>query len=726
MFRYYILLVSIFLIKVPAFAQNNQEFNKVKDLSFQFEELNRSLKNNNQDSVIFISKNIKSILNLGSEEEHARIIPLNEILIDSYRFKNQFDSASIIASENIELLKSNNDTLSINYTSNLVNLGSFQLELNKYKEAKATYNRAENLFKYRNDTTSTYYIEFLAGKGLTENYYSNFSEAKYYLLKADLLIEKYIKRDEKSPNLFYVANLTNLAIANDGIADFEEGLKIKLKEKKYLESFNITNTYGYYLNQYNISVSYIKLGRNFDSEKILLEGLKSINDLNLGSYLKSKFSEGLSLVYFNLGDSTKSEYYNKLAFSSDGYNKSNVNDYSIYIQKASQLQSKGDFLGAYKIFKFIIDEILKLGLPRGKEYLMAIRIAYELSGLLENPPLSFKQRVDLLLELNVLTPKLFGYVSNENADVNASFGSAYYYDLMDYSKSVKSYKLAIDILEAIPEQSRNRLALINYNRNISNSYEKLGDYQLAYSSLIKANLLRYKIINEQIPFISEIERDRFVLDNQEENSRIKSFIWRNYQNLNPNTYIADLLIIDEFFGGLSFNYSIKIRKLLESFSDDIKSKYVDLLDNDLTEFSTNFNNPIEAPSVENNDKRDLIKLITKQISEFKIQNTYLKIIDKKNFEGALVLFQSFKYDLLANTNLYSCVILSKDRTIIKYLPLFQESSLDSNLTNSNKTGSDLIKSINDIYSQKNKSQFRKYISEIIKLTKEFQNLVIFH
>jgi CHAT domain-containing protein len=722
---YRVALVSMLLFLFQtSFGQKFIELNNGGQYNEYLKSLDKHIKNNNQDSIIVISEHLKSFLDVNKYDDSPKIISLNEIIIGSYRSKKKFDSASILTLENLELLKNINDTLSEKYSSNLINLGSCQTELNQYSEAKVNFRNAEKLLKNSNDTTSVSYIELLAGIGLVENYYSNFNEAKKYLSKADKLIEAFTTKNNKSLNLFYVANLTNLAIAFDGLADFETGLKIKLKERKYLEDFKINNTYDYYLNQFNISVSYIKLFKIFEAEKILLEGLKAITELNLGKYLQTKFSEGLALVYNNLGDTTKSEYYNKLAFNSDGFNSRDVTQYSIYIQKASLFQSKGDFLEAYKIFKFIIDEINRVGLPKGKEYLMSSKAVFTLSGLLEKPPLTFKERIDLLLESNELTPKLFGFISNENADVNATFGSLYYFDLLDYNKSIESYKLAIDILKAIPESSRNRYALINYYKNISNAYEKINDYNLAYSSLLQAFLLKYKLINEQLPFISETERDKFVLDNQEENSRIKSFIWRNYKNLDSSNYISDLLILDEYIGGLSFNYTIKIRKLLETFPKEIRAKYLTYLDDDLSEFSVQSNNSLEINSADNNDKRDLIKLITKQIAEFKIENTNLKILNKTNFDGALVLFQRFKYDGLANTNIYSCVIISKDRTVVKYLPLFQESTLDSNLTYLRKTDNDLINLINDFYSKNNKSQFKIFITELVKHLKSFEKIAI--
>jgi CHAT domain-containing protein len=722
-YRFALISILLFFCHI-SLGQNFNEVNKDGQYSELLKSLDNHIKNNNQDSIIVISEHLKSFLDVNKYDDLPKVISLNEIMVGSYRSKSKFEKASILTLENLELLKNMNDTLSDKYSSNLINLGSVQTEFNQYSEAKISFRSAEKLLKNNNDSTSVSYIEMLAGIGLVENYFSNYKEAIKYLTKADNLIENFIRNNRETPNLFYVDNLINLALAYEGLADFESGLKINLKAKKYLEDFKINNTYYYYLNQFNISVTYLKLFKIFEAEKILLDGLKAVSELNLGNHLKTKYSEGLSVVYYTLGDSTKSEYYNKLASKSDVFNAKNVSQYSAKIQKGNLLQSNGNFFEAYEIFKFIIDEINRLGLPKGKEYLMSLNAVFSLSGMIEKPLLTLKERTEILLESMKLTQKLYGYVSNEYASVQQNIGWYYYYDMFDYKKSVESYKVAINILEAIPESSRNRIALINNYKNISNAYEKINDYNLAYSSLLQAFLLRYKLINEQLPFISETERDKFVLDNQEENSRIKSFVWRNYKNLDSNKYITDLLILDEYIGGLSFNYTIKIRKLLETFPKEVRSQYLTYLDQDLTEFNVKSNNSLEINSTENNDKRELIKLITKQISEFKIEDTYSKIINKTNFDGALVLFQRFKYDGLANTNIYSCVIISKDRTVVKYLPLFQESTLDSNLIYLRKTDNDLVNSINKFYSKSNKSQFSIFMAELVKQLKGFEKIVI--
>jgi len=58
------------------------------------------------------------------------------------------------------------------------------------------------------------------------------------------------------------------------------------------------------------------------------------------------------------------------------------------------------------------------------------------------------------------------------------------------------------------------------------------------------------------------------------------------------------------------------------------------------------------------------------------------------------------------------------------LPLFKESSLDSILTKSKWTGSELVNSINRFYTFGNKSQFNSSINEIFKQITRFSKLVI--
>lgn len=58
------------------------------------------------------------------------------------------------------------------------------------------------------------------------------------------------------------------------------------------------------------------------------------------------------------------------------------------------------------------------------------------------------------------------------------------------------------------------------------------------------------------------------------------------------------------------------------------------------------------------------------------------------------------------------------------MPLFQESTLDSNLIYLRKTDNDLVNSINDFYSKSNKSQFNIFITELVKNLKGFEKISI--
>ena len=171
---YRVALVSMLLLLCQTtFGQKFIELNKDRQYNEYLKSLDKHIKNNNQDSIIVISEHLKSFLNVNKFDDSPKIIALNEIIVGSYRSKKKFDSASILTLENLEILKNINDTLSEKYSSNLINLGSFQTELNQYSEAKVTYRSAEQLLKISNDTTSVSYIELLSGIGLVENYFSN-------------------------------------------------------------------------------------------------------------------------------------------------------------------------------------------------------------------------------------------------------------------------------------------------------------------------------------------------------------------------------------------------------------------------------------------------------------------------------------------------------------------------------------------------------------------------
>ncbi|MFM6948727.1 MAG: CHAT domain-containing protein [Aquirufa sp.] len=724
-FRFYFgFLTSLILLSQSSYAQTNKELNYLKYLDI----LDRNIKKNNQDSVLSVSKLLKSQIKDGNSNELSKKVFINNLMVGAYRIKNYDDSAFALSKENISILKEAKDTISASYCTQLISIGEIQLEsLKKYNDARNSFKKAEVLFKNNSDSTSINYLRFLSGIGLVENLFSNFNESQVYLNKAVFLNEELVKKSNGSFKYSYVRDLTNLSFSFQGLGKFNDALVINFKSKKYLESFGRENTYDYYLNEYNIGITLTKLGKYVEAEKILLYGYENVIKNNLGRSLQSRFLEGLSAVYFLLGDRVKSENYNQIALNLNLKEYKNVSDFSQLFQKANIFQSKGDFSEAYKTNKFIVDQIEKLGLPKGKEYLQSLLALSTLSGLTENiPKLSFEDRKKYLLEAAKLTPKLFGNVSNENADVYANFGWFYYYTMFDDKSAITNYNLAISIINGVIEENRNKYALLGYYNQIAQAYENIGEYKLAYSALINSNLIKYKLLNEQLPFVSELEREKLLSDNQEENNRIKAYVRRNFNNLDPQSYIPDLLIIDEFYGSLSLNYAVKIRKLLESYPDEIKSKYLKVIDEDLSNSKTDVKDlAIVSSSESNNSKRELIKIITDKISGFKIQNTYSKIIAKSNFDGAIVIFQRYKSDrVVSKSNLYSCLILSKNKKVFKYLSLFQESSLDSLLSKSHLPDVNIVESIKNLYSKENKSLFRSNMDEIFNHLKNFDKVVI--
>lgn len=693
--------------------------------------LKKYIANNNQDSILIVSNKIKSYINTNNPEDSKSKIAINNIMVGAYRSKLKYDSAKALITENLIILKKDNDSLSTDYQSYLLDQGAYQIDLYNFIDAKVSFRSAKKLFDLKKDSTSLKYIELLVGLGRIENHFSNFNLSQEYLLRALSLYEIQINKELNSYSLNYVDCLSDLSISYSGQGKFKEALKIRLKVKQYLEKFGEEKSYEYLHNNYNLTGILIRQREYIKAEKVLLDSYENLIKNNPNQQitsildLKMKFVKTLSSIYILLGDKVKGEKYNRLALEFNSLDAMITNDFSIQFQTANILFSNGYYLEASNSFKDIIDQIQKSGLPKGVEYLQSQLLLVKLSGYPNVPKFSFDESKKILNEAWELSSKLFGNISEENAEVLATFGWFSYFDLLDNKSAITNYKQAIEIMNRIPDEFRNNLALMNYYNSLADAYEANKDLKLAYTSLINSNLLRYKILNKQLPFISESEREKFVLGNQLEASKLRAFIWRNNTNLDPYKYIADLLINDEYYGGLTLNYNSKIRKLLDSYPEATISKYLSLLEFDMNESDFSKTSDNELTSIEKqNEKRNLTKVITEKLSEFKIQNTYSKIDSKTNFDGAIVIFQRFKDDKKVNVFLYSCLIFSKDRTLLQYLPLFEESLIDSILTNSTKTGLDIENSTNDFYSLKAKSQLKAYFSKIFAAISRFNNIVI--
>ena len=693
--KFKLLVISILLNSIQALGQSYSNINETYE-GYK-KKVDRYLVINNVDSLISTCNKFNDFLLLNFPNESWRTLPQNDILYDAYVEKKNYLSCKKVVLENISTLKKFNDTLSIGYAHNLTKLGNIQLVLNENEQSRKSLQYAGEIFNANNDSTSIHFIKFLNSNGKTENYFSNYNASLILFKKANSLIEKYLKNKDEVDFGLYLDNLNDLCLSYEGLGEYEKALEKNSKIRKILLEKGLQDSYEYYRNQLNISVNYVKLNKFLSAEELLLDGYERVKDGKFGDFLVYKYLEGLHIVYLFLGDNVKGQKFKELASKSASFSIDNLDSYSVLIHKAIDFQSDGNFTEAFKIHKYIVDEINRLGLPKGKVYLQSLKSLGELSNTSSNLKLSFEERKRYLLEVSDLTSKLFDVISIQSAEVYAGFGYWYYFDLHDHKNSISNYKIAIDIINALPLENRDNGALLVYYKMISNAYERENDFNSAYESLIKALVLQYKSFEDLLPFISELERDNFVLNNQEEYSNLKSFIWRNSDKL-KNKYVEELLILDDYYAGLSLNTSIKIRKSLEELPIAEKEKYYKIIneENRLNQTDESINN---SESVR--FKREFLTQIAKKNEKQKVDDIYSKVLNKTNFEGALVLFQRSDYDLGSDISVYSCLIISKDRTVKKYIPLFQESSLDSILNNSDKNGLDLVKSINHFYLKNN-------------------------
>lgn len=718
--KFTILVVLILLNSISALSQSNSDIiGTYEDYKIK---VDRYLAINNVDSLIITCNNLNEFLLLNFSNESWRTLPQNDLLYDAYAKKKDFLSSKKVVLKNISTLKKFNDTLSIGYAHNLTRLGNIQLVLNENVQSRKSLYNAGEIFNLNKDSTSIHFIKFLNINGKTENYFSNYNLALNLLNKANFLIEKYLKNSCYDDFDLYIDNLNDLSLSFEGLGEYEKSLGTKLKIRDLLINKGLQDSYDFYKIQLNISVSYLKLNKVLNAEELLLEGYEKVKNGKFGDFLVYKYIEGLNIVYLSLGDNVKSQKFKELALKSTSFNVNDLDSYSVLIHKAIDFQSDGNFTEAFKIHKYIVDEINRLGLPKGKLYLQSLKSLGELSNTSSKLKLSFDERKRFLLEASDLTSKLFDVISIQSAEVHAGFGQWYYFELHDYKNSITNYKIAIDIINALPLENRDNNALLVYYKMIANAYERDNDFNAAYEALIKALVIQYKSFEELLPFISELERDNFVLNNQETYSNLKSFIWRNSNRL-KNKYIEDLLVLDDYYSALSLNTSKKIRKSLEELPASEREKYFKIIDE---ESKSSQNNLIyeNTNSESVKFKREFLKQITNKNEKQKVEDLYSKLLLKTNFDGALVLFQRCEYDLGRDISVYSCLIISKDKTVKKYIPLFQESSLDSVLINSDKNASDLIMTINRFYLNNNNGHIMNYLKDIFSQIKQFPKISV--
>ncbi|WP_233899930.1 tetratricopeptide repeat-containing sensor histidine kinase [Tenacibaculum piscium] len=272
--------------------------------AYHFAALNHKIKNNLDSTFYYYhkSKNISVALK-DSAEIGRRLLSMAIIQVKELDFLG-CEITTVEGLKYVEPLKKYRVLISLYQT-----LGNALASLKRPKEARAYYHKAQNIAKYNKikRKREKNYLNLLNNIGMTYKDQGNYKKAVSLFeqgLRTDSLEIKYPKNYQS-----FLGNLSSIYFLQGDTKKAIEGYKIVLESRKklknsYAESFShafLTEAYlknkNYTLAEKHANIG-LKLARKTRNNKIVLECLKLLSDLNKGQEAKKYLEE-----YIQLNDS---------------------------------------------------------------------------------------------------------------------------------------------------------------------------------------------------------------------------------------------------------------------------------------------------------------------------------------------------------------------------------------------------------------------------------------
>ncbi len=301
-------LVLFFFISQFCFSQNSREIDSLIQIS----------KNPKNDSVQFVAFHKLSIHYFDSDLKKALYYNNLEFKLAKkyssnlyfakshnvrgiiYDINGDLDSAFVSYQKALAYAKKANDKLLIASVYN--NFGLLDWNKSNFLKAIQYYNNALRIFEEIDDKLGQ--SNALSNIGLVYQTFKDYKNAEKYLYKS-LAIKKETK-DDYGLSISY----TNLGVLFDDLKNYDKAI---LNYKKAMEYKRILNDLrGIAIANNNLSQAYLKLNKNVEAEKCLLESIAITKKINATSLLAYAYI-GITEVYIQYKDINKAIESNNLA-----------------------------------------------------------------------------------------------------------------------------------------------------------------------------------------------------------------------------------------------------------------------------------------------------------------------------------------------------------------------------------------------------------------------------
>ncbi|MCI1733704.1 MAG: CHAT domain-containing protein [Bacteroidales bacterium] len=545
------------------------------------------------------------------------------------------------------LIKKKFSESNIEYVVGLLLVGEAKSNLRLDKEAIIDLNKGLTILMnigdngpYGHDPSYYYHLIFISDLGKANTQIGNYSAGHEYFQKALLMLDNNKKYFGNSYNDLYVSSLSNLVMSSTSLGNYAKAID-----------------YG------SMCLAYIK-DNGVKSSELQLAMLY----LNLGGayYFTNDYYSTLDYFYKASETMSKLGKYNSLENAQAMFGCAQVL-YRIGDKKCVNYQNE-----AIKIMR--LNGIAESSRDLCNAVTLSAIINVEFVDKSEN---SINASINLLEKTLLNTVKRVGVKSYDYAYVLNNLGWLYFFYKHDAKNAIKSYEQACSILGDIHLEnglyfnSLCNLVSANYTNNLSNNI---------YIPHIIKYLDRY--VNDYYTFLPEYVRGH-LSDISHEKSLLFSGDIVNFNTIELYNYLLK-------FKGLALNSSQEINRLINSVKDEqLHDKWNRLmqLKQRIEQLSSDIS--LDHFNIIDSIKRETNMLesqILNVLPEYRIKLNYLNLtlsdVQKKlkskdlaiEFVDYLQLEKGFRESTHTK---YAAMLMKKGWDKPKYIPLFDESELNS-------------------------------------------------
>lgn len=587
----------------------------------------------------------------------------------------------------------------IDYCISLVNLGTVYGKMNNFTLAEPLIIEAKNNLELSNNKDHKLYTFCLNNLGIINMENRKYDVAERYYLEAKDIREKLSGK----LTVEYCGNLINLAKLYFNMAYYEKAEPLLLEAIQIFKVNIKTLNHPFYSNSLTqLSLMYNKLGKFNKAEQLFLENL-SLIEKNIGVD-NEKYAANLNnmaMLHMDLGNYEKSEKYflEAKAIKQKIVGITTVN-YVSTIQNLAILYSKmGDFIKSEEYYletKYLLDSVKQTNHPDYADLLNNLGSVYYYLKRYNEAESHYLMSIEL-------HEKLFNADRPEFASALENLANLYM-KLGEYSKAEPLIEKAKNKIEGA--FGKQHLEYTQAIFNLANLYFLKEDFNRCNFYLNELDTLDRALVKMATQHLSENELQKYISIF----SRRQNFMFSIAHNISISNEIRNFTentISQTCYNSILFYKGIlsdmventKILAALDSSAFEkfnLHRSYLRSLAQQYSKIKSDrdSNYVVDLEMKANALEKDLRRTVQPYQNRFQ-QLNWKDIQNKLRQNEACIEYIYYNYSLkgLSDSNYYAAMILTKDIAKPYFLPLFEESKLNSFFLTKGENKTDYVNAI---------------------------------